>query len=314
MRIVIIGGGAVGLLFAARLLQANQRVQLVTRTDAQAEALCANGVILRDLHGKRQRIDIEAISSTNPLPEADLYLLTVKQTHVPALLPALHSIPAGSILVAMQNGMGHGEQLSKIIRDQFLYVAVNTEGARRISPIEVEHTGEGKLRIGSWKKQEGEDPAIARVLALLNRGGIRAEYVQDVEKILWDKLIANALINPLTAIHEVQNGMLLQSAELTAQMRQLFEEATAVADICGQKFNETTWQEILTICRNTSRNTSSMLQDLQQGKQTEIEAITGYLVQKAKEHGISTPGHETLRQVIRLKEQMNRLGSKHSGG
>jgi len=311
MRIVIIGGGAVGLLYAARLLQANRNVQLVTRTDAQAAALRAEGIILHDMQGKKLQNKIEAIPSTQPLPEADLYFLTVKQTDVPALLPVLRTIPDGAILVAMQNGMGHGEQLSKIICDHFLYVAVNTEGARRISPVEVEHTGKGKLRIGSWKKQGVQEPAIARVLSILNGADIQAEYVDDVEKILWDKLIANALINPLTAIYEVPNGMLVQSEELTGQMRQLFDEATVVADNCGQKFNETTWQEILTICRNTSRNTSSMLQDLQHGKQTEIEAITGYLVQKAKEHGISTPGHETLRQVIRLKERMNRLSSKH---
>jgi 2-dehydropantoate 2-reductase len=132
------------------------------------------------------------------------------------------------------------------------------------------------------------------------------EYLEDVSSILWEKLIANALINPLTALFEVPNGFLLQEPDILRMMRQLFDEASAVANQAEQKINEETWQEILTICRNTSRNTSSMLQDLRCGKQTEIEAITGYIVRKGNEYGISTPMHETLRQVIRLKEQMPR--------
>ncbi len=307
MRIVIVGGGSVGLLYAARLQHMNQQVHIVTRTAEQAERLRSEGLHLHDLQGIKASIEIAATVSAHHLPQAEVYLITVKQTDLPGILPMLRSIPAASIVIAMQNGMGHGEQLSKFASDDQLYLAVNTEGARRISPVEVEHTGAGKLRIGPWKQGLAQNQRIEELLALLSGSGIQTEYVPDVERILWDKLIANALINPLTAIHDVPNGMLLQSPELVGMMRQLFAEAAVVAAKCGQKFNETTWQEIVTICRNTSRNTSSMLQDLQNGKETEIEAITGYIVQKGKEHGISTPRHETMRQVIRLKEQMKKL-------
>ena len=314
MRFVVIGGGAVGLLYAARLHRMGQQVRVVTRTAGQAGRLQSEGILLHDLQGNKTNIDIAATASTHRLPQAEIYLLTVKQTQLAEILPTLRCIPAESIVVAMQNGMGHGEQLAKIARDNQLYLAVNTEGARRISPVEVEHTGEGKLRLGPWRERNEQDPRIAHLLTILGSTGIQPEYVPDVERILWEKLIANALINPLTAIHEVTNGTLLQLPELVDMMRQLFAEAAVVAAKCGQKFNETTWQEIVTICRNTSRNTSSMLQDLRNGKETEIEAITGYIVQKGKEHGISTPRHETLRQVIRFKEQMKKLTHERNFG
>lgn len=314
MRFAVIGGGAVGLLCAARLQRAGRQVQIVTRTAAQAQQLETEGLFLKDLHGDTVRFKIAAVPLSTQLPEADVYLLAVKQTHLAQLLPILRTMPKKALLLAMQNGMGHGEMLSAIADDEQLYLAVNTEGAKRISPIEVEHTGEGKLRIGPWQHRALQDPRIASLLAVLHEADIQAEYVPDVQRILWDKLIANALINPLTAIFEVPNGMLLEIDELTEMMRQLYEEAAAVADCCGQKFNKTSWQEIVTICRNTSRNTSSMLQDLLHGKQTEIEAITGYIVQKGKEFGISTPGHETLRKVVRLKEQVYELRKKTNGG
>lgn len=116
--------------------------------------------------------------------------------------------------------------------------------------------------------------------------------------------MANALINPLTALFDIPNGALLDSPDTLKLMRELFEEASAVAFANGQKMGETDWQEIVTICRNTSRNHSSMLQDVKRQKRTEVESINGYLVARGKEAGITTPLHEVLLRLILLKTDM----------
>ncbi|NGQ93701.1 2-dehydropantoate 2-reductase [Brevibacillus sp. SYP-B805] len=308
MRIVIIGGGSVGLLLAARLKLGGAWVHVVTRSAEQADRLQKEGLLLHRLDGSSMPVPMEASPASSPLPEADLYLLAVKQTDLADLLPALSRIAGSARVLALQNGMGHGERLAEVIAPDQLYLGVNTEGARRLSPVAVEHTGTGVLRIGPWRSRKEKDDLVERFVELLRRSGIAAEYWEEIGVVLWRKLLINALINPLTALFEVPNGFLLQVPDILQMMRQLFDEASAVANRAGQKIPEESWQEILTICRNTSRNTSSMLQDLRSGKQTEIEAINGYIVNTGKKYGISTPKHETLRQLIRLKEQMRPKG------
>jgi 2-dehydropantoate 2-reductase len=314
MHVVIIGGGSVGLLLAARLRAGGAAVELVTRSQEQADQLRRHGLTLRRLDGERETVTVAARSINAPVPAADVYLLAVKQTDVVPLLPYLRQLPPTARLIALQNGLGHHEKLSDALPPDRCFFAINTEGARRTSAGEVEHTGSGLLRIGPWDKQDGRDPVIASLVETAIQCGIQAVYEAEIRSFAWRKLLANALINPLTALFEIPNGMLLDSPQTLQLMRELFDEAAAVAHRCGLKIDEADWQEIVTICRNTSRNLSSMLQDVQKRKPTEIEAINGYLVQKGRELGIATPRHETIRRAILLKTSMGVLKGEARDG
>lgn len=306
MRIVVIGGGSVGLLLAGRLRLGGYRVQLVTRSKGQAIALRQNGLMIRTMDGILQQVGMEATALTDGLPVAKLYLLAVKQPDLPTVLPALSQLSGTARVIALQNGMGHGEALEEILSPDSLFFAVNTEGSRRLSTWEVEQTGRGLLRIGPFLKRPLTDAVIKAFVRAANSSDIQAVYVDEMNLFMWRKLLANALINPLTALFDVRNGVLTLSSVTLRLMRQLFDEASRVAERCGQEINESDWQEILTICQNTSQNYSSMVQDLRNGKQTEIESINGYLVKMGKKVSVSTPLHETLRQAILLKEQIRK--------
>ncbi|UFJ61203.1 ketopantoate reductase family protein [Brevibacillus sedimenti] len=301
---VVIGGGSVGLLYAARFLLNGQSVELVTRTREQAALIGDRGLSLYTLDGRRETVAVNASPIDDGLPEGDLYLLAVKQTAIAELLPLLRQLPRSARVLALQNGMGHHEQLAEGLEPGQHFYAINTEGARRLSPFEVEHTGTGLLRVGPWTAEPVRDPLIAAFVAWANRCGIRAEYVDAVEPYAWRKLLANALINPLTALFEIPNGMLLDSPHTLRLMRELFDEAAAVANRCGQKIDEADWQEIVSICRNTSRNLSSMLQDIRRHHRTEVDAINGYLVDTGKRTGTPVPLHETLLRAVHLKSGM----------
>jgi 2-dehydropantoate 2-reductase len=301
---VVIGGGSVGLLYAARFLLNGQSVELVTRSREQAALLGKRGLSLCTLDGRRETVAVAASPIEDGLPAGDLYLLAVKQTAIPDLLPLLRQLPRSARVLALQNGMGHHERLAKALAADQRFYAINTEGARRLSPTEVEHTGTGLLRVGPWTAEPVRDPLIAAFVAWANRCGIRAEYVDGIEPYAWRKLLANALINPLTALFEIPNGMLLESPDTLRLMRELFDEAAAVANSCGQKIDEADWQEIVSICRNTSRNLSSMLQDIRRHNRTEVDAINGYLVEKGKRTGTPAPLHETLLRAVLLKSGM----------
>lgn len=305
-RTVVIGGGSVGLLYAARLVLSGQSVTVVTRSSLQAEQLAQQGITLQQLDGKKVLIPVEAMPIEQGLPAADLYLVTVKQTDLPDLLPPLRKTSANARMLALQNGMGHQELLAEALPEERCFYGINSEGARRMTATEVAHTGSGSLRVGPWKKRGGHDPVIAAFVDAANAAGMSVTYEEAIEPFAWRKLLANSLINPLTAIFDIPNGALLENEHTVRLMRELFEEASVVAESCGQKMEESDWQEIGIICRNTSRNFSSMLQDMKRQRRTEVEAINGYIVKKGKAAGIPTPLHESLLRVILLKTSINR--------
>lgn len=301
---VVVGGGSVGLLYAARLALAGQTVTVVTRSSLQANQLTQSGISYTHLDGGKKVVPIQACSIEQGLPEGDLYLLTVKQTDLPALLPALRLIHSTARVIALQNGMGHHELLHGILSEERSFFAINTEGARRLSGTEVVHTGSGILRVGTWESVRDSDPVIRSFVEWAMSIGIHAVLEKSIKPYAWRKLMANALINPLTALFEIPNGALLENPHTEKLMQELFQEARTVAEYAGQKIEEADWQEIVTICRNTSRNLSSMLQDVKRHRQTEVESINGYIVRQGKVAGIPTPLHETLLRVITLKSAM----------
>ncbi|WP_126425983.1 ketopantoate reductase family protein [Brevibacillus marinus] len=308
MQIVVIGGGSVGLLLAGRLALAGQLVLLVTRQPAQAAALAGEPLMLQTLAGEVAAAKVAAVPFSQRLPAADFYFLAVKQPALPQLLPALAAIPRSARVIALQNGLGHEELLAGVLaREQCLF-AVNTEGARRHSPTFVEHTGRGMLHIGYLDGPGKPDAALSQLLERLRAAGIDCRFAEAMRPLLWRKLLANALINPLTALYEVPNGALVRHAFLLDLLRLLFREAAAVAQAAGMKITDVDWQDILTICRNTSRNLSSMLQDLLEGRQTEIAAINGYIIRTANRCGIAVPAHEALYRSICLKTSLRQAG------
>ncbi|ATO48147.1 2-dehydropantoate 2-reductase [Brevibacillus laterosporus] len=305
MNIAIIGGGSVGLLLAARLCLAGSKVQVITRTRQQADELTKHGLLLHSLQGEQKRIHIQAVSMEGDLPKADLYVLAVKQTSLTEVLPVLRKIDPSARVLAVQNGMGHDDHLKEVLALNQIYFGVHAEGARRHSYTEVEHTGRGIWQVGSIIGQAQEslpvDPVIEAFLSVGEVAGLTIKYVFDIHGVMWRKLMANAVINPLTTLFEIPNGALLESSDTVTLMKRLFVEAKEVASLHGQKIDESTWQEIVQICRNTSRNYSSMLQDLLNCRPLEIEAINGYIVKQGRERNIATPHQEAVYKATLLK-------------
>ncbi len=310
-QVVVIGGGSVGLLYAARLALAGQPVTIVTRSSLQANQLNERGLSFQKLNGETVTIPVTASPIEEGLPEGNLYLLTVKQPDLHSVLPTLKGVDLEARVIALQNGMGHYELLRTILTETQCFFAINTEGARRLSPTEVVHTGTGTLRVGSWETSDCNDPLIRTFVEWAISTGMEAVYEKAIQPFAWRKLIANALINPLTALFEIPNGALLENSHAQQLMRALFVEAAAVAAYAGQKIEDADLQEIVSICRNTSRNLSSMLQDIKKRRPTEVQSINGYLVQVGQKAGIPTPLHETLLRVILLKSDM---GIRKEGG
>lgn len=319
MRIMIIGAGSLGLLFAAKLSSFCEHMTVITRTKEQADLLAQEGILLGGMNERRRTTRggyiefhqyqdgkgtlTSEISSVQPF---DYIFLMVKQ---PAITKELAQFidsrrSETTYLVSFQNGIGHEAVLSEGHEEKKLLLAVTTEGARRESLTEVSHTGHGVTYIGASKDTDLDQEHSMHFLLvnLLEEAGFQTLMSKNMEVRIWSKLIINAVINPLTAILRVKNGELLESAWTKGLMLDLYREACLVAEAKGIKLPDELWQTILTVCEATSRNHSSMLQDIEQSRTTEIDRINGSLLQMAKELSLDLPVHHTVYRLVKALE------------
>lgn len=306
----IVGAGAMGMLFAARFLAAGIPVRVWTRSSEQAEELRENGISIELMDG-RTRIykDIYAY----PLKHAARRLyderqkvgklaLFVKQSHwSKELLEQLEQMPAEPNLsvICFQNGIGHIERLSAVFSIDQLLTAVTTEAAKRVNNHQITHTGVGTTWIG-----RKEETAAYRVETsndwsnLLNTAGIQAFVSKNIEEMIYQKLLINAVINPLTALLRIRNGELLEQESRMLLMRTVFEEVQQIYDKLGYPLGEQHWNRIIEVCEQTAGNTSSMLADVLEHRPTEIDAITGELLRMADRWNIPLPLQHSLYRLI----------------
>ncbi|MDU0201636.1 ketopantoate reductase family protein [Paenibacillus sp. MAH-36] len=319
MRMMIVGAGSLGLLFAAKLSAFCEKLTVITRTKEQADLLAQDGIMLR---GTTERIrttrggfiefshyqdDKDSLTrATGPVQPYDYIFLMVKQPAITKELAQYIDSRRSEItyLVSFQNGIGHEDVLSEDDRENKLLLAVTTEGARRESQTEVSHTGHGITYLGASKRTDPVHKKTTHFLLvnLLEEAGFRTKMSKNMEVRIWSKLIINAVINPLTAILRVKNGELLESTWTKELMLDLYREACFVAEAKEIKLPDELWQNIVSVCKATSRNHSSMLQDIEQSRTTEIDRINGSLLQMAEELNLDLPAHRTVYRLVKALE------------
>lgn len=292
----ILGAGAVGCLFAARLERAGIDVSLLLRSPEREQQLNlnANRISLQD--GDRVEevpMQAELIEDGNPISHL---LVTTKAYDSASALEsiALRLLPGAQILL-LQNGYGHQQEIARRFFAWPVWAGITTSGVRRLSPFQLKLAGQGETRIGPL------NPAAVQY-GTLPDGWQQLEHpviATDIERALWQKLAINAAINPLTALLGRPNGALLEPQYLP-QLTGVCREIEAVASACGQTlFDTPLLEQVLKVARDTAENRSSMLEDFSAGRATEIEQITGFLCAEADRQRVATPlNRELLNAVV----------------
>ncbi len=292
----ILGCGAMGLLFAARFLDADREVVLVEK-DPQALAALQAGFVLEEDGGRREyRCSVGG--DVSALAACDVVFVWVKSGDTKAVADSIQGkLRADGILVSLQNGIGNAD----VLRYTGYSVVAGTTamGATRLGLNSVRAGGLGETVIGS---EHGG--AMQKLAALLEAAGFPLRITKSVEKAIWEKAVINAAINPLGALLGLANGQLPGNPGAAAVQKAVVEEAVAVAAFAGVQLDSPAMcAEVEKVCRATAGNRCSMLQDLDAGRFTEIEAINGYMVSLAAANGKALPVNETLCQLVHAREQ-----------
>ncbi|TMX65000.1 2-dehydropantoate 2-reductase [Vibrio rotiferianus] len=291
MNILILGPGAVGSLWATKFQFAGHNVSLWGRTSDSKQQL--------------QLDDAPAINFANQhLPSvqaADLIVVTVKAWQVEgAIEPLLPYISEDTIVMLLHNGMGTAPLLEAKLPDNPLIVATTTHGAYKPSKEQVLHTGQGNTQLGGFNAKGAQCSFLADVM---NHALPEVNWNPNINAALWTKLAINCAINPLTAIHQCKNGE-LAAPEFAIELTNITHELVAVMNKEEIEIDfDSLHATIMQVVNATAANYSSMRQDVFHQRRTEIDFITGYLLQAAEKHHISTPENAKLYQRIKQIEQ-----------
>src|SRR5699024_8531507 len=263
--------GSSGLLIGYYLSH-HHHVTMMVRRDEQKDSIQSNNIKLKQASSLYESANVDATLLKDIDSHFDLYIICVKQTHLKDTLSYIEKFSDTQPLLFLQNGMGHIETIQTY--NQPVYIGVVSHGAHRSRDNVVSHLGNGMIKIASLTGKSDELNSLAQ---RLNQETFPIELHNDRESLLKQKLMINAVINPITALFDVPNGKILTNKHLHYLAKELCKETATVLQL-----SETdSWDEIVYVAEQTKENVSSMRADIQQGSKTEIEAITGYILKQA---------------------------------
>jgi 2-dehydropantoate 2-reductase len=300
MKVVVVGAGAMGSLFGGLLAEAGTEVRLFDIWAEHVEAANEKGLSIES-KGETRSVKVQATTDPRSIGCADLILIFVKSNHTGAAAEtAKEMIDPDTLVLTLQNGMGNADIIAKVIDPGMVLSGTTSHGATMLGPGRIRHAGSGPTVIGMWAA--GNVDKARNIADLFNNAGIETETVDDVLIVLWNKLLINVGINAITALTGIKNGQILDLESTKYLSRTAVEEAMAVARAQDIEIRDDMVDHVFQVAEATAQNRSSMGQDVDRKRQTEIGAINGVVVREGRRLGIETPVNQTLTALIETLE------------
>ncbi|GJQ10002.1 hypothetical protein GpartN1_g1793.t1 [Galdieria partita] len=329
--LVVVGNGSLGLWWCFHLTQLQKKslckAFLVTRTEESAQSINEKGIIVEDktsaayVFDKNNRTMLNtsntvcfhcpSFSNLKQLSEklqgyADILLLCVKQYHLKSALEnCTELLSSKGVAVSFCNGIGNLETVASFVGANRAAAAITYEAVERINSRTIIHWSSGRTIFADTLTYSPELNANLQFLHdILKQQNLPIELLNSVDarKEMWKKLAVNCVINPLATIIRVRNGLLSDRIP-----ESLFEgicwEIVRTAERSGIILDHSDLMvQISETIKNSSRNICSTLQDIQNGRPTEIEALNGAVAHLARKYGLSVPYCETLFHLVKAME------------
>lgn len=303
MKIAVIGTGALGSLFAGYLSRSGEDVSAVDIKPEIILAIRESGVKIKEAEGEEIAIPLRTTLRPEEIGKVDLVIFLTKSGQTKeAARSARCLFGDGTVGLTLQNGLGNPEAIESILGEKRVLAGVTNQGSTLLSPGQILHGGRGETIIGEprgGRSERGEKIAVA-----LNRAGLPTRVSEEIWNDVWEKLLVNVGINALTAITRLRNGVLLEHPETREILRGAVEEARRVADRKGIRLSyKDAVKKVEDVCRASKANFSSMLQDILNQRETEVDFINGAIMREGEKMGIETPFNRMLTALVKTIEK-----------
>jgi 2-dehydropantoate 2-reductase len=303
-RVAVLGAGAMGASFAARFFDAPEFSTRLIAGGERYERLARDGLVVNE-----EAYQIPVVRPEAPSSPADLVLVAVKHHHLPQAVHDLRNIVGeGTTILSVMNGLESEETIGAVYgADKVLYaVSVGIDAVRQGN--RVTYTKGGTHYFGEATNRPPSE-RVQRVQDAFTRAGIASETPPDMIRVMWWKFMINVSMNPPSAVMRAPYGAFQSSPEAQALMEALMREVITLARVEGVNLGEQDIADWYSVLQTLSpQGKTSMLQDIEAGRKTEIEMFAGKVVVLGREHGIPTPVNETMLRLIHVLEQLQARG------
>ena len=307
LRIAIVGGGAMGSIYASLLSRSPHEVWLVDIWAEHVEAIGRHGLRVDGPGDDTRLIPVNATTAPADVGKVDLAILAVKAFQTDSAAASVRQLLVeGGIAISMQNGIGNGERLAAAIPGARVAVGVPGHGGTLVGPGHVAHRLAAHTHLG-WLTGCATDE-LADIAATLTQAGLETSVTSDVQSMLWAHVAVVAGVNAIAALCRVPNIEVARIPEAAHLSELAIREVAAVAAASGVQLP---WQDPVEACRavylaNGEVHLSSMTVDVLRERPTEIDLLNGAVVECGRRFGIATPINEALCLAIKTIERTPR--------
>lgn len=301
MKITVLGAGAMGALFGGYLAERNE-VYLVDVDARRVERINAEGVRIREQDGTEKVYHPAAVTESTGLPEMDLVIVFVKAMYTESALEANRGlIGPETYLMTLQNGAGHEAKLLKFADRAHVVIGTTQHNSSLLGDGHVNHGGGGKTVIGLL---DGGRERLRGIAEEFTACGFACATSDEVKAQIWQKLFLNTAASTLTGILQVPLGYILENRYACELMEAMAREAVTVANADGfAAFDaESVIGEIKEVLSRSRAGYTSIYADVKNGARTEVDTISGSVVEAAHAAGVPVPYHEMAVALIHALE------------
>jgi len=304
MKIAIIGTGAMGSIYAARFAKAGYEVIAIDIWQEHVDQINKNGLVVDGPNGKITTKNIRASTNFLDIKRCDVYIIATKALDLEKSIEHLKDqVGLNSPIITIQNGLGSGDIILKHLPKNHLILGVAEGfGASLKAPGRVVHTANKQIRLGSISKRSNKSE-LEDIVSVWRAGGFKTEIYENIEKLIWEKLLCNVTLSGPCSIFGCNVKELKNNKEYWAFALNCMKEAYSVGLAKGIPFSfSDPIAYVSDFAERVGSAKPSMLQDFEEKKRTEINFINGAIPLLAAELKITTPFNDYVCKIIHQAE------------
>jgi 2-dehydropantoate 2-reductase len=304
MKIAVLGGGgAMGGLFGGYLARAGEDIVLVDVSQAAVGAIDRDGLAIEEKDGSIATIRVKTSSKPADVGPVDLIVNFVKCYHTEAAIAgARPMLGDDTAILTLQNGWGNADRIAAVAGEPRVMAGVTSHSATLLGPGRVKHSGIGMTYVGELDGAQSR--RLEAAVAAFRKAGIETTPSSRIVDEIWKKLALNVCTLPTSALLRFQAHELIQHEGTMTLMRGLLSEVVAVAKAQGISLDHTErWQAIVNLLKQAIGARASMLQDVEAGRQTEIDVVNGAIVESGKRNSVPTPLNDAMVWMVKSLQE-----------